>query len=428
MIEQIKAWGNVTISKYKFPNGLKIIFANCPNVPVFAYYTWFHVGSRREKEGKTGIAHFFEHLLFKETKNLKEGEFDRLMEENGASTNAATWVDWTFYHETLPADPEKVELVIRLEADRMKNMILNERQIESERGVIMNERRFRVDNDVEGTMGEMLDRLSYTIHPYGKPTIGWMDDIKNLTLQDCIYFYNTYYSPNNATIVVVGNFDVKKTLGWLEKYYGHMTASDIPEEKVIVEPPQTESRKKKIKRDDIDSEKVTYAYHATSVMHPDTPALELLAEILCNGEGARLHKMMIIDEEIATEVGAQLYHLEQPALFEISVSMRKNEPIQKAHNRVFREIERIQTSGVTEKELERAKNRVEMDYYSSLDTVGGKARALGNYELIAGDYKEAIGLMRRYEKVTVSEIRRVAQTYLVEKNRNMLVAVPGSKR
>lgn len=424
MLEKVRAWGDVSISKYKFSNGLTVILAEQQKVPLFAYQTWFHVGSRREKNGKTGIAHFFEHLLFKETKNLKEGEFDRIMEENGASTNAGTWVDWTYYYETLPADPQKIELVIKLESDRMRNMILNERQIESERGVIMNERRFRVDNDVDGSMSEALDRLAYDVHPYGLPTIGWMEDIQHLSLEDCIQFYKTYYSPNNATIVVVGNIDAKQTLKWIEQYYGVYPAATIPPEEVNVEPPQKGLKKKTLHREDIDSEKVIYAYHATEYGHKDTPTIELLGEILFNGEGSRLYRMMVTNEEIAADVHSSLAHLEHPSLFQISVAMRKGEPLQKSHNRVLKEIKRIQDEGVTEKELERAKNRVEMDYWSGLGTVSGKARALGNYEVIAGDYKEAIHLIKQYQSITTLDIQRVAKQYLNEDNLTRVEAKP----
>ena len=428
MLESIKAWGNVTIERYKLPNGLQVILALKSDSPTFAYYTWFNVGSRHEKKGKTGIAHFFEHLLFKESKNLKEGEFDRIMEANGANTNASTWVDWTNYYEVLPSDEEKVELVIRLEAERMQNMILNEKQINSEREVIKNERRFRVDNDVEGTMNERLDHLAYTTHPYGQPVIGWMEDISGLTLEDCIHFYKTYYAPNNATIVIVGNIHKKKTMEWIEKYYGEIPSSHISSETIPQEPPQTQERKLTIRRDDIDVEKVIYAFHVPRYKHEDTPALELLGEILFNGEGSRLYKQMIIEEEIASHVSGGMTDLKDPSLFQISVSMRKNQPIQKTHNRVFAAIEKIQKEGVTQKEFDRARNRFEMEYYHSLESVSGKARALGHYQIIVGDYKEPIHMMKRYQKVKLSDIQRVAQKYLVASNRSSVVALPAGKK
>lgn len=423
MKSSLKAWGNVSIEEYEFDNGLKAILALKPDVPVFAYYTWFNVGSRNEKKGKTGIAHFFEHLLFKESKNLKEGEFDHIMEENGAQTNASTWVDWTNYYEVLPSDDQKMELVIRLESERMVNMILNEKQVTSEREVIKNERRFRVDNDIEGTMNEKLEQLAYEVHSYGQPIIGWMEDISNLNLKDCLDFYQTYYSPNNATIVLVGHFNKDKVVEWLQKYYGPFKPSKLPELEIPLEPPQEKPRSLIIHRDDIDVEKGLYGYHVPQYSHSDIPAIELLGEMLTNGEGSRLYKKLIIEQEIVSSISAGVPHLKDPALFQISVSMRKNEPVEKAHDVILKELENIKQQGVTPKELNRVKNRFEVDYYRSLETVSGKARALGSYAIL-GNYQEAILLPERYKTVTVEDIQRVAKIYFNKINSSSVVAFP----
>jgi len=179
-----------------------------------------------------------------------------------------------------------------------------------------------VDNDVDGTLNEKITDLAYDVHSYGQPTIGWTEDIKNLKLEEMIEFYNTYYAPNNATLVIVGNFDKKQTMKWIDQYYGGMSSSQIPPLSVPQEPSQQKPKTVTIRRTDIDVEKGMYAFHATPYPHPDTPPLELLAEILFNGEGARLYKQMIIDEEIATSLGAYLPHFEDAALFEISVSIK----------------------------------------------------------------------------------------------------------
>jgi len=255
-----------------------------------------------------------------------------------------------------------------------------------------------------------------------------MEDISGLTLEECIEFYKTYYAPNNATIVIVGAINKKKTMEWIRKYYGGISSSHIPAETIPQEPPQTQERKLTIRRDDIDVEKGIYAFHVPAYKHEDTPALELLGEILFNGEGSRLYKQMIIDEEIASHVSGGMVDLKDPSLFQISISMRKNQPIQKAHNRIFAAIEKIQKEGANQKEFDRAKNRFEMDYYHSLESVSGKARALGHYQIIVGDYKEPIHMMKRYEKVKLSDIQRVAQKYLVASNRNIVVALPVSKK
>jgi len=215
-------FGRNVIRKFFLDNGLRVIVWEDRSSPVAAYHTWFGVGSAQEHPGRTGMAHLFEHLMFKETKNLKAGEFDRILETNGVNTNAATWLDWTYYRENLPA--EKLELVMRLEADRMENMVLNREQVDTEREVVRNERLLRVDNDPEGLADEVLYHRHFGEHPYGHPTIGWMKDIEAITLEDCFEFHRRYYCPGNAVVVVVGDVSTADVLDLAGKYYGHMAS------------------------------------------------------------------------------------------------------------------------------------------------------------------------------------------------------------
>src|ERR1700728_2677663 len=198
------AFGDARLRRYELDNGLKVLLLADRSAPTCAYFTWYNVGSRHEKPGKTGLAHLFEHLMFNETESLRAGTFDKKLEENGAESNAATWVDWTYYHESVPKD--RLPLVIKLESDRMHNLILRDAQVTSEKEVVANERRYRVDDDVEGAASELLYKTAFTRHPYQWPTIGWMEDIQAFTPEDCDAFYKTYYAPNNAVVVVVGDF------------------------------------------------------------------------------------------------------------------------------------------------------------------------------------------------------------------------------
>ena len=204
-------FGPSTVRRYGLSNGLTILLLEDKSAPVVSYFTWFKVGSRHEKPGKTGLAHLFEHLMFNETLHLKAGEFDKKLEESGAESNAATWVDWTFYHESVPKD--RLPLVVKLESDRMHNLVLRDAQVTSEKEVVANERRYRVEDDVEGTANELLYKHAFEKHAYHWPTIGWMEDIQAFTPEDCEEFYRTYYAPNNATVVVVGDFQEAKLLG-----------------------------------------------------------------------------------------------------------------------------------------------------------------------------------------------------------------------
>src|SRR5262245_54692377 len=208
---------SLTVRMHRLENGLQVILLRDPAAPVFAYQTWFAVGSRHEKEGTTGIAHLFEHLMFNQTETLAPGEFDRKLETVGGETNAATWVDWTYYRDNLPQ--AELPLVVALEADRMAHLVLGDKQVESEREVVANERRFRVEDDVDGFLNEELFKLAFTVHPYHWPTIGWMKDIHAISIDDCRAFYRTYYAPNNATLVVVGDVDEERVLALVEQHY-----------------------------------------------------------------------------------------------------------------------------------------------------------------------------------------------------------------
>ena len=196
---------------YRLDNGLKVILLRDPAAPVFAYQTWFAVGSRHEREGKTGIAHLFEHLMFNETESLPPGEFDRKLEAAGGETNAATWVDWTYYRDNLPQGGAGAGGA-RSRPIAWRTWCWATTQVESEREVVANERRYRVDDDVDGFLNEELYKLAFTTHPYHWPTIGWMEDIEAITIDDCRTFYRTYYAPNNATLVIVGDIDEARTL------------------------------------------------------------------------------------------------------------------------------------------------------------------------------------------------------------------------
>ena len=200
---------------FRLGNGLKVILVRDPSAPVFAYQTWFAVGSRHEREGITGIAHLFEHLMFNQTENHPPGELDRLIETAGGDTNAATWVDWTYYRDNLPK--AELPLAVELEADRMAHLTLGDKQVESEREVVANERRFRVEDDVDGFFNEELYKAAFTTHPYHWPTIGWMRDIEAISIEDCRAFYRTYYAPNNATVVLVGDVDEDGALALIER-------------------------------------------------------------------------------------------------------------------------------------------------------------------------------------------------------------------
>lgn len=412
---------NFKIEKYKLDNGLKIIVMEDHSAPVFAYHTWFHVGSRNERKGITGIAHLFEHLMFKETKNTKEGEFDRILEEQGGKINAATYVDWTFYRESVPS--EAFHLIPPLEADRMQHMSLSQEQLDSEREVVVNERLMRVDNSPQGAMYESLYSTAFTKHPYHWPVIGWMEDIKNIKRDDCLNFYKTYYAPNNATVVVVGDVNTKDVLEKIEKAYGHIPSSTIPETNLPVEPSQSAERVIELEKE-ISSEKFLLGYHTPNARHPDYAPLEIAHCILFDGKSSRLQKILVNEKELATQSGGWVNQTMDPGLYIMDVTMNPGKSMNEAIAIIDQEMDRMAKEKVAPQELEKAKNRIETSFWSHFRTVDDKAEVLGFHETVSADYKRFFEEVPSLMKVTAEDVQRVAKTYFQKSNRTIVKAFP----
>ena len=419
------AFGRTTqVEKFRLANGLTVLLSVDPTAPVAAYQTWFRVGSRHERAGKTGIAHLFEHMMFKATRSQPEGEFDRLMEQAGVNTNASTSLDWTYYRENLPA--HVLPLVIRLEADRMENLLLNEEQLESERSVVMNERLLRVENDPEGRMYEQLFATAFPSHPYGWPTIGWMKDIAGLTLDDCREFYRLYYSPNNATLVIVGDVDRRETLRLVNEHYGRLEAQPVPSSDPAPEPDQDEERRVDLTLP-LSAAKVILGYRTPELGHPDLPALEVVNELLFNSESARLHKRLVTDDELVSSVSGGVASFAYPGLYEVFATLKDGVTSAQFDAVLAEEFDRLAAEGPTAREIEKARNRLEADLIRGLLSVGARARVLGTYETTAGDYKAFFEVVESYRCVSAEDIQRAAKDYLKVSRRTAVVALAGGE-
>jgi zinc protease len=409
------------VQRYRLGNGLKVLVLVDKSAPVFSYMTWFNVGSRHETPGKTGLAHLFEHLMFNETENLKAGEFDRKLEENGAESNAATWVDWTYYYESLPAD--RLALAVKLESERMAHLVLRDPQVKSEKEVVANERRYRVEDDVEGTANELLYKTAFTRHPYHWPTIGWMADIEGFSPDDCAAFYRTFYAPNNATVVVVGDVREIDVLAKVQAAYGAMPASTIPVEDTHPEPPQGGERRVSIKKPTT-SDKVMLGYHGPALGDADHAALTVLNEVLFGGRASRLHRALVIDSEIASELRGWVSTFRDPGLYEMFVSARTGRKAEEIEAILARELGRVRDEPVTDDELTRAKARLELSLLQGLDTASGKAEQIGFYETVLGDPAAAFRRLEAYRRATSGELRRVARRYLLDGERTIVHVSP----
>jgi zinc protease len=409
------------VQRFLLGNGLRLLLLVDRSAPVLSYFTWFRVGSRHEKPGKTGLAHLFEHLMFNETEGLAANEFDRKLEENGAESNAATWLDWTYYYESLPRD--RFQLAVKLESERMARLVLREPQVTSEKEVVANERRMRVDDDVEGTANEILYKTAFTRHPYHWPTIGWMTDIEGFTPEDCAAFYRTYYAPNNATVIVVGDVAEKDVLTRIRDAYGAIPASEIPEEDTHPEPPQNEARLVELSKP-TPSEKLLVGYRGPALGDADHPTCVVLNEILFGGRASRLYRDLVTTREACTEVRGWVSTFRDPGLYELYFTARPGVTSKDVLAAVETQLARVRDELVESEELDRAKARLELGLLQSLETTSGKAEQIGFYDTVLGDPCAAFRRLERYRRVTAGEIRTAARRYFVPEARTIVKVLP----
>ncbi len=412
----------VPAKRFKLDNGLKVITAIDRRAPIVALQTWFRVGSRHERPGATGMAHLFEHLLFGQTTQLPPGEYDRLVERTGGESNAATWVDWTYYRLSLPS--RDLPLGIRLESDRMQNLVLEHDPVEVERGVVTNERRECVEDDVDGWLGEQLMAQAFTAHPYRWPTIGWMEDIRALALPEIRAFYRTWYAPNNATIVCVGDFDEDALLDLVASSYGKIPPATLPDDtQRIVEPVQSRERIVRAPKP-IATDRLLVGYKAPGQDDPDWAVLEIVATLLAGCPSARLYRKLVIEHENASSVDAQLTPFKDPSLLRLAVTTTRGHDAAEVLGVIDQELAAMAKDPPSRAEVEKAKAIAETDFWTSLVDVDGKAEALGHYETALGDFRKVNQIAERLAAVTAEDVARVVRATLVPAHRTVVIAQP----
>jgi zinc protease len=413
--------GRLPVRRYRLDNGLGVVCAVDTAAPLVSYQTWYRVGSRHEQPGKTGLAHLFEHLMFSQTRSLLPGEFDRVVEATGGESNAATWVDWTHYRLSLPA--HELPLAIRLESERMHGLVLEPATVEPERDVVTNERRERVEDDVDGWLDEQLMSTAFDVHPYRWPTIGWMADIRAVTIDDIRAFYRTWYAPNNATLVVVGAFDETSLLAQIERAYGELPSAELPPAVELDEPPPAGARHKRAPRP-IASDRALLGWRAVGQAHPDWAALELATTLLAGSPSARLHRRLVIERELASTVDLQLTPFRDPSLLRAALTCTRGHRAEEAIAELEAVIADVVATGVRPGELAKAKNLTETDFWAQLVDLDGKAEALGHHETALGDFRSLATLAERLTAVTADDVVRVIATYLVPSACTTIIAEP----
>ena len=406
-------------------NGLKVLTLEDPSHPIVSYQIHFATGSRNERSGITGISHLFEHMMFRGSKELGPEEFARIIQANGGTLNAFTTIDNTSYFENLPTD--KLELAVRLEAERLENLRLNQESLDTEREVVRSERKMRTVNSPFGLLIEQLFAIAFDQHPYQWPVIGWDHDLRGLTLQDCLDYYRRGYAPNNAVVIIVGDFKRDKALALVEKYYGHLKPPQTPVETAPAqERPQRGERRSFYKK--VSQLEAFFAgFHVPGITDPDVFPLLALNHILSQGKSSRFYLRFVKTGkavEARLEVDPPPFWSMDPGLLQVYAIAAPGVPIGGLEKEIWDAIEEIKDGKFDEKELAKARRGLVASFVRGLQSVFFKGLAGGLYEIKTGDCGTINTVLKRCEGITTEDVQQAAQRYLVEDNRTVVTLKP----
>jgi zinc protease len=403
------------------PNGLQVVYLEDHSTPVVHLAVWYHVGSKDEKPGRTGFAHLFEHLMFKGSKNVRPDLHPSMITGIGGESNAETDEDSTIYWETVPA--QYLPLVLWLESDRMASLDVSEDKFKTEREVVKEERRMRFENQPFGRLPEIIFDKAFTTHPYKHQTIGSMADLEAASIQDVRAFHDTYYVPNNATVVVVGDFETKQAQGLVEKYLGRVVKGKPVPRDIPKEPAHTAEERYTVS-EPWPLPAVVVSYHITYDGHPDAYPLHILAKILSDGDSSRIYRSLVYQKQIALAAFGEAKLIEHPNLFYAVAIVQPGQRPEDVMRELQTQLDRVKTEGVTADELYRAKRQFARDYILGRETVRQKALHLGHAVVIHNDIKTADGEFDLFQNVTVADVQRVARTYFTPESRMLLTVLP----
>ncbi len=405
------------------PNGLRVLLVEDHRVPSVAINVGYRVGGKDDPPGRSGFAHLFEHLMFKGTANTKSETMDRLTEDVGGYNNAFTAEDITNYYEVVPAN--YLETLLWAEADRLASLNVTQANFLTEREVVIGEYGQSVLAEPYGMLGELVDREAYTTHPYRRGVIGDPDNLHAATLDDVVAFHTTYYRPDNAVLVVVGDFDPAQTNAWIDKYFGPIVkpAGTVPRVSVV-EPKQTEERRFTYHGNNVPLPALEYAYHVPAASAPDAEALDVIETILGAGKSSRLYRALVYDQQLASGAYAGFDARQQPGLFTFRTILNKGKALSDAHASLDVEIAHLQTTPVDAAELDKAKTQIASSLVRSRATYQGIALALVRAVVYRGDPALVNSDLAKLQAVTPADITRVAKKYFVPTNRTVVEYLP----
>ncbi|MCY1023126.1 M16 family metallopeptidase [Pyxidicoccus sp. MSG2] len=403
------------------PNGLQVRLLANHQAPVVSLYTFFQVGSRNERPGITGISHLFEHMMFNGAKKYGPKMFDKTLESSGGRSNAYTSNDMTVYYDDFAAD--SLETVLDLESDRMRSLRISQDTLTSEREVVKEERRVRVDNDIAGIMDEELGTLVYKAHPYRWPVIGWMADIENITREDCQEYFRTYYAPNNAVLYIVGDIDPKKTLALVRKYYGNIPRGPAPA-KVLNAEPEQKGERRALVRHPAQSPALMLGFRGPSAREDDTFTLDVAQYVLTKGEGSRLVRSLVYEQKLCVSIMLDWSWRIDPGTILFYLELKPDSDPQKVEAALYAELEKLAREGITDRELQKAQNNLRADHMRELATNNGRAHALGHYEALLGDWRRLLTLPNAYSSITNDMVKAAAAKYFAPERRSVVTLLP----
>jgi len=407
----------------RLDNGLTVITHEDHSTPIINLQLWYHVGSKNEKAGRTGFAHLFEHLVFKGSANIEPEEFDGRITGVGGVINAYTTDDVTVYWETFPSN--YLEMILWMEADRMKSLDGSGQSFQSEREVVKEERRVRVESPPYGDLFETLYSNAFDVHPYKHIPIGSMEDLDNATIEDVVEFYQTYYVPGNAHLVIAGDFDTRQALDWTKQCFGDIPGSEDAIERVTVREPAHEEERRIPRTKAVPLPAYVAGYYIPEDGHPDSYPLVIASSILSGGRSSRVYQSLVYETQLAVQADASSSFRQDPNLFFAILIMNRGASLDEGERVLNAEFQRMMDEPVTDTELEKAKTQLRAGYILGRQSVQEKADALGHAAVIHLDTAAANDELELFMSVTKGDIMRVVKKYLDPTNRTVVTVMPG---
>lgn len=409
------------VKEHRLENGLKVLIVETHKAPVATFQVWYRTGSRDEPTGKSGLSHLLEHMMFKGTPRHGPSVFSKIIQKNGGTDNAYTTKDYTVYFELFSSD--RILLAIDLEVDRMENLILDPKEVLSERRVVMEERRLRYEDDPQNSLFEEVVAAAYKVHPYHRPVIGWMSDLESIERDDLYNYYKANYSPSNAVIVIVGDIKADQIIEDIKNYFGKVHPGLREKDIASLEPEQRGERRVLLKRE-AELPYLLIAYHMPAFPHEDSYALNILSLILSGGKSSRLYKSLVYEKKIALDVDTDYDGLNKdPYLFFLDATVSPGKTIDEVEQALYTEIEKIKKEPPTELEVQKAKNQVEASFIIEEDSIYLEAMKYGMFEIL-GDWRLIGRYLEGIRKVTPEDITIVAKKYFREDNRTVGILIP----